>query len=123
MKRVFTIGERVFYEDDHESGWGKIVLINGRANLGQDICSDDCGDIITIQKEGCRSEIETTPSHIYHVAQERTLYGNPVVWEHHEDIEYPFFCPALDEHCYHTELDPSEDEGSEMPWDYGKHFD
>lgn len=105
MKRVFRIGEVVFYEDDHERGWGKIVLINHTDTHKEDICSDYNGDIITIQKEGCNSEIETTPSHIYQVAQDRFFRGEPVVWEHNEEFDYPFYCPAEDENCYYFELD------------------
>ena len=105
MRRVFTIGEVVFYEDDDERGWGKIVLINGTNAHKEEICSDDDGDIITIQKEGCKSEIETTPSRVYQVAQDRFFQGEPVVWEHNVGIDYPFYCPARGENCYHFEVE------------------
>lgn len=105
MRRVFTIGEVVFYEDDNERGWGKIVLINRDASYPQYICSDEDGDIITVQKEGSKSEIETTPSCVYQVAQDRFFWGEPVVWEHHEGIDYPFYCPARDENCFHFEVE------------------
>lgn len=105
MKRVFRIGEVVFYDDDHESGWGKIVLINNSDEPGEDICSDYNGDILTIQKEGSRSEIETTPSRVYQVAQDRFFGGEPVVWVHDEEADYPFYCPGCDAGCFHEELD------------------
>ena len=104
-RRIFSIGETVFYEDDHERGWGKVILVNGEASYPQYICSYNAGDIITIQKEGCTSEIETTPDRVYQLAPGRSFWGNPVVWEHHEDIDYPFYCPARDENCYHFEVE------------------
>ena len=105
MKRVFKIGERVWYEDDYECGWGTIVLLNGSDSIKEDVCSDYNGDIITIQKDGCRSEIETTPSCIWQLAPGRTFRGKPVVWNHDEELDYPLFCPDEDENCYHVELD------------------
>ncbi len=110
MKRVFKIGEVVFFEDDHESGWGRIVLINRTDKWKEDICGDDAGDILTIRKEGCRSEIETTPSRVYQVAQDRFFRGEPVCWEHNEGIDYPFFCPGENENCYHFEVEEISDE-------------
>lgn len=104
MKRVFTIGEKVWYEDDHESGWATIILLNGSDTLKQDICHDDCGDILTLRKRS-GGEIETTPSRVWQKARGRRYKGYPVVWEHNTDIDFPFFCPDLREHCYHVELD------------------
>ena len=107
MRRVFKIEEVVFYEDDYERGWGKVVLIKGERDYPEEVCSDDYGDIITIQKEGSDSEIETTPSHVYQVAPGRFFFGEPVVWEHNEGIDYPFYCPGRDENCYHFEVEPT----------------
>ena len=104
MKRVFRIGERVWYEDDHERDWGKVVLINGSDTLKVYPCSDDCGDILTIEKES-GSEIETTPSRVFQIAQDFFFRGEPVVFEHNEEMDYPFYCPAEDENCYYFELD------------------
>lgn len=105
MKRRFKIGEVVFYDDDNERGWGKIVLINGTADYEEEICSEDGGDIITIQKEGCKSEIETTPDRVWQLAEDRFFWGERVVWEHLEGIDYPFYCPDRDENCYHFEVE------------------
>ena len=105
MKRVFKIDEVVWYEDDYERGWGKVVLINRSDNYPDYPCSDDAGDILTIQKEGCKSEIETTPSRVYHPALGKTFRGEQVVYEHNEEIDYPFYCPSEDENCYYFELD------------------
>ena len=105
MKRVFKIGEKVWYEDDHECGWGKIVCINGTSKYKEDICSDDNGDIITIRKQDGCGEIETTPSCIWQVAPNKFFFGDTVVWEHCEDIDYPFYCPDRQENCYHFEID------------------
>lgn len=104
MKRIFKLNERVWYEDDNERGWGTIVLINGD-EIKEEICSDDSGDILTIEKEGCNSTIETTPSRVYQIAEGRFFWGCPVVWEHNEGIDYPFYCPDRDENCYHFEVE------------------
>lgn len=105
MKRVFKIGETVYYEDDGERGWGKIVLLNRSDAQKEDVCSDDCGDILTIQKSGCSSEIETTPSRVYQLAKGKKFQGKRVVWEHNEEIDYPLFCPYFGENVFFAELD------------------
>lgn len=108
MKRVFSIGERVWYEDDHESGWGKLILVNNENKWKQYICHDDCGDILTIEKdeESGNGIIETTPSRVYQLAPGRYFQGEEVVWEHDVDLdEYPFYCPARQENCYHFEVE------------------
>lgn len=93
MKRVFKIDEVVWFEDDHMGGWGKVGLINRSDTFPEYPCSDDSGDILTIEKES-GGEIETTPSCVYQVAEGRTFRGEPVVWEHNEEIDYPFYCPS-----------------------------
>jgi len=105
MKRVFKIDEVVWYNADHEQGWGKIGLIN-RSDAFEDYpCSDENDDILTIIKEGCKSEIEVAPSQCYQVAQGKTFYGEPVVYEHDVDLDYPFYCPARQVNVFHCELD------------------
>jgi hypothetical protein len=95
----------VFYEDDHERGWGQIVLINRTDKPKAVPCCDYAGDIITIRKDGCNSEIETTPSCVYQLAPYYTFRGNVCVFEHNEDIDYPLYCPDEDENCYFFETD------------------
>ena len=104
MKRVFTIGERVWWSDDYMCGWGTIALINRQDTIERDVCSDYNGDILTITKDS-GGEIETTPSCVYQIAKGKTFRGKPVCWEHDEDIDYPFYCPEEDENCFHFELD------------------
>lgn len=104
MKRVFKIGEVVWYSEDHECGWGKVGLIDRSDEFPEYNCSDEGGDILTIEKEG-GGEIECRPSNVYQVAQDRFFRGEPVVWDHNEEIGYPFYCPAEDENCYYCELD------------------
>lgn len=104
MKRVFKIGEVVWYSEDHECGWGKVGLINRSDEFPEYNCSDEGGDILTIEKE-CGGEIECSPSNVYQVAQNRFFRGEPVVWDHNEEIDYPFYCPAEDENCYYCELE------------------
>ena len=105
MKRVFRIDEVVWYTDDHETGWGKIVLINGEDKYRDYPCSDSAGDILTIQKEGCRSEIETSPSHVFQIAEGKFFRGEQCVYENEEELDYPLYCPAEDENCYYFECD------------------
>ena len=107
MKRVFKINERVWFEDDHTSGWGILVLVNGEKTYPEYICSDDCGDILTIAKdEG--GEIETTPGRVYQMANGREFQGFPVVWEHSDEgalAEYSYYCPDLQVNCFQFEVD------------------
>ena len=105
MKRVFKIGEVVWYESDHECGWGKVGLINCSEEFKDYPCSDDNGDILTIIKEGCKSEIEVLASQCYQVAQNKFFRGEPVVYEHNEEVIYPLYCPAEGEYVYYIELD------------------
>ena len=104
MKRVFKIDERVWYFEDHEHGWGRIGLVNGDDNYGEYICCDANGDILTIIKDS-GSEIECVPSNVFQIAPNRTFFGEPVVWEHTEEIDYPYYCPARDENCYNVEVE------------------
>ena len=107
MKRVFKIGERVWWEDDYMNGWGTLVLVNRDASYPEYICSDYAGDILTIAKdEG--GEIETSPSCVYQIAPGRFFWGEVVCWEHNEtDESYPFFCPERYENCFHFEVEPT----------------
>ena len=104
MKRVFKIGEVVFFEDDYMRGWGKVGLINRTDKYPELPCSDDSGDILTIIKDD-GGEIETTPNCVYQVAQDKFFRGEPICWEHHNESDYPFYCPAEDENCFYFELD------------------
>ena len=106
MKRVFKIGERVWWEDDDMNGWGHIVLINRDASYPEYAVCDYAGDIITIEKE-TGGEIETTPSRVYQLAPGRYFWGEAVVWEHNEEVDYPFYCPERQENCYHFEVETS----------------
>lgn len=105
MKRVFHIGEVVWYTEDHESGWGTVGLINRSDTFPEYPCADESEDILTIIKEGCKSEIECLPSNVYQLAEGKMFRGEPVVYEHNVEIDYPFYCPAEDENCYYCELD------------------
>ena len=104
MKRVFTIGERVWWEDDHMNGWGKIALVNRDDSYPEYAVSELAGDIITVTKDD-GGEIETTPNCVYQLAPGRFFFGEVVVWEHHEEIDYPFYCPNRCENCYHFEVE------------------
>lgn len=107
MKRVFKIGERVWWNDDHMYGWGTIALINREETYKEYPCSDYNGDILTITKDS-GGEIETTPSRVYQEAYGYTFFGMPLVWEHDEEIDYPLYCPDRDENVYMCEVDAKD---------------
>lgn len=105
MKRVFKIGEVVWYNADHGQGWGKVSLINRSDSFKDYPCADASGDILTITKEGGKGEIECVPSYVYQVAPDKTFLGETVVYEHHEEVAYPLCCPAKNKNVYYYELD------------------
>jgi len=102
MRRVFRIGERVWWEDDYMQGWGTVGLLNHQDTIKEDVLSDYDGSILLIEKDS-GGEIETTPSCVYQITQGVTFKGYPVVWDHRNDSDYPFYCPDLDENCFHHE--------------------
>lgn len=102
VKRLFTVGEKVWWEDDHMTGWGKVTDVNQVAFNGKFLAGPD--DIILITKEDNAGEIETTASHVYQLVTNALYKGNPVVWDH-LDQEYPFYCPDAKENIDVEELD------------------
>lgn len=105
MKRVFEIGERIWYEDDYGHGWATICLINRSSGHREVPCCDAAGDILTLVKENGFSKIETTPSRVYKLAPGRSFRGKAVCWEHDEESDYPLWCPDEYENCFFFELD------------------
>lgn len=105
-KRFFRIGERVFncdYNDTDLMGFGKIVLINGKAQ-GKEIFDDD---IVTLDmSENGNGETESEGSIIYKIAPRISKkIGEVVCYEHHTTIgNYPFYMPSNDENYYRVEL-------------------
>ena len=104
MKRVFRIGERVYYDNNESNGWGTVILLNGTDKHKEDILCDEAGDKITIKTDS-GEKVTAAPSQIYTLAPGRTFFGEPVVWEHNPEKDYPFYCPAENENCYYCELD------------------
>lgn len=105
-RRFFRIGERVFNCDYHEEDnfdFGKILLINGKAEdalVGED-------DIVTLAMEhnDFTGENECYGDNIYKICRSRTeRNGVEVCFEHHKEIDYPYFVPANDENYYGIEL-------------------
>ena len=114
MKRVFTIGEHVWFEQDHMSGWGKVGLINREDSFQSYNCTDD--DIITVVKDD-GGEIECTPDGVYQLAPGITFFGHIVVWDHFSE-EYPLFCPARQENLYMVETDQYLPQITDKPHSY-----
>lgn len=113
-KRVFTIGERVWYNADHMTGWGKIGLINREDTYKQYNCDDD--DILTVEKDS-GGEIECWPENVYQLAHGLTFFGNPVVWDH-ESEEYPLYCPERDENVFMCETEQNLARITDEPHSY-----
>lgn len=101
MKRVFTIGERIW--DAHDSRWGTIILLAGTDKYKKDILSAD--QIVTYKPDDSDGECETIADDVYQIAEGVTFQGEQCVWEHTENIDYPFFCPGHYENAYHFETD------------------
>ena len=100
-KRVFKLGERIW--DAHDEKWGTIIyLIHPSFKEKEDILSDD--NIVGYEQDG-GGENEVFAEDVYQLAEGKTYQGEPVVWEHSEDIDYPLFCPAYGENYYYSELD------------------
>jgi len=100
MKSVFKIGEVVWTI----SGWGKVVDINRSTTYSEYACCDRFEDLIGVELESGERK-EYAPSSVWQIAQDRFYKEESVVWEHDDEIDYPFYCPALDENCYYCELD------------------
>lgn len=107
VKRLFAAGEKVWWEDDHMTGWGKVTDVNQVAFNGKFLAGPD--DIILITKEDNAGEIETTASHVYQLVTGALYKGNPVVWDHNDE-EYMMYCPATLENIDADELDGDKKE-------------
>ena len=89
MKRILKIGEPVWWQDDHMSGWGRIGLVNGTESFGEYNVGPD--DIITVCKSD-GGEIETTYMHVFQLAPGRFFNEKPLVWDHFSE-DFDFWCP------------------------------
>lgn len=107
-KRFFRIGERVFncdYNDADLMGFGKIVLINGKAEDG----IIDENTIVTLDmSENGNGENRTRGDMVYKIAPRISKKVGEVVCYEHNQFErghnYPFYIPANDENYYRFEL-------------------
>lgn len=99
MKRLFKIGEKIF--DDYDMRWGKILLIGGADH--DDVVDVDC--VITYKPIGGLGECQTEAGNCYQIAKGKRFQGHQVCVEHFVDIDYPYYCPDLQENCYTIELD------------------
>jgi len=106
--RHFKIGERVFncdYNDSDLMGFGKIVLIDGKAEDG--IIGEDT--IVTLDmSENGNGETEEEGSNIYKIAPRISKKcGETICYEHNifeRGHNYPFYVPSNDENYYKFEL-------------------
>jgi len=109
--RNLSIGERVYVAtEDYQQAVGKIVSIgdkkSGMVHFSGDelnvnvavVLERDCEDV------GAAGEVcNFNNQDIYKIARDRYFQGEDVCYEHHTDIEYPYYCPAFDENCYAIE--------------------
>ena len=106
--RFFRIGERVFncnYRERDLFGFGKIVLIDGKAEDG--IVNEDT--IVTLDmSENGNGENQETGKRIYKIAPRISKKVGEIVCYEHNIFEcghnYPFYVPANDENYYRFEL-------------------
>ena len=104
--RYFRIGERVFncdYNDSDLMGFGRIVLINGKAEDG--VINEDT--IVTLDmSENGNGETEEEGSNIYKIAPRISKKVRETVCYEHNETEdnYPFYIPANDENYFRFEL-------------------
>lgn len=90
MKRIFRDNERVWFNEDHMSGWGRVAL-TGASLPEADIFNDK--DIVTVAKD-TGGEIECLARDVYTLAAGLTHKGHPIVWDHDDQADRPFHCPA-----------------------------
>ena len=106
--RHFKIGERVFncdYNHFDLNGFGKIVLIDGKAEDG--IVDEDT--IVTLDmSENGNGENQTMGDMVYKIAPRISKkVGEDVCYEHNvfeRGHNYPFYIPRNDENYYRFEL-------------------
>lgn len=105
MKRIFTIGEKVWTPVVGDNGkWGVISHINRTTDYKWYPLCDEQEDIIGIKTDD-GEECEVSPSECYQFIPNRTFRGHAVVLEHSVELDYPLYCPEEDENCYVFETD------------------
>lgn len=92
MKRHFKEGETIFHHDcrnDDLRGFGKVL---------EDIVVENDDDIVLI-KVNHSGETQAFAEDIYKISKNRVCAdcGCVVCVEHHEDIDYPYYCPDAEE--------------------------
>jgi len=105
-KRLFTVGEAVWWDDDHLSGWGTVTDVHQTPVGGKFLAGPD--EIILIRKADGYGEIETTADRVYQIVNNRLYNGKAMVWDHAGDI-YPLYCPELNESIDADQLDEEQD--------------
>lgn len=144
-KRYFRIGELVYncnYARGEEDNfdWGKILLINGKEKDG--LVDEDTIVTLAMEHNNFKGENECYGENIYKICKRQTkMVGERVCFEHKclyddKDHKYPYYIPGNDENYSKFELDRMwldrvtkkhkvsvDSDRTEMPWDYGKHFD
>lgn len=106
-KRIFTVGQIVFWADDHLSGWGKVTGVRQKTNhRGEFIARPD--EPITVSKVDGYGEIETTADHLFQLVKGCTFRGKAVVWDHRSE-DNPFYCPDKKECLGYDDLDKEKD--------------
>ena len=103
--RIFKKGERVFVEPGHE-GYPAIVVHNTSV-----IYEDELVEVHALldAEDDDSSGIETrrvAATLIYQFADGKVCprCGNPLYVEHHDEIDYPYYCTACQENFYNIEV-------------------
>lgn len=99
--RIFKQGERVFNceysegdKDLHD--WARVCRYT-------EVEYED--DIVLIQMEN-GGDNETDANSLYQIAEGKSCprCGGPLCIEHHDEIDYPYYCPCCDENFYGIEV-------------------
>lgn len=98
-ERQLKVGERVYDVDNQV--WVNILSF---AN-GESILDDKDGEsIVVVDNQEFDEAYEVHSAALYKVAENVFFKGHIVCYEHFESIDYPYFCPDLDENFYSIEV-------------------
>ena len=103
--RVFKKGERVFVEPGHE-GYPAIVVHDTSVSYEDELVEVHA---LLDADDDDSSGIETrrvAATLVYQVAEGKVCprCGNPLYVEHHDEIDYPYYCPDCQENFYNIEV-------------------
>lgn len=111
--RTLSVGEEVYVVIDGEPICkAKIISIGGAKRGNVHFFGDELNVNVEIElmedMEGIGNTediLSVNNQDIYKIANGQTFQGEPVCYEHHLNLGYPYYCPTRDENLYGIELD------------------